>query len=94
MYGPTCDNYETWRIKTSAELETLIKRENFVRLTESHRLQGAAHAIRMVPSRTVKKINGMGTMLIKSSRKAKTEMERPSGREFKEDESEKLEREV
>jgi hypothetical protein len=36
----------------------------------------------------------MGSIFIKSSRKAKTEMDRPSGRGFKEDESEKLEREV
>jgi hypothetical protein len=36
----------------------------------------------------------MGTMLIKTSRKTKTEMAWPSRRGFKEDESEKLEREV
>jgi hypothetical protein len=36
----------------------------------------------------------MGTMFIKTSRKTKTEMDRPSGRGVKEDESEKLEREV
>ena len=36
----------------------------------------------------------MGTMFIKSSRKAKIEMAGPSRRGFKEDESEKLEREV
>jgi hypothetical protein len=36
----------------------------------------------------------MGTLFIKTSRKTKTEMDRPSGRGFKEDESEKLEREV
>jgi len=35
----------------------------------------------------------MGTMFIKTSRKTKTEMAR-TGRRFKEDESEKLEREV
>jgi len=36
----------------------------------------------------------MGTMFIKTSRKAKTEMAFPSRRGFKEDESEKLEREL
>jgi hypothetical protein len=36
----------------------------------------------------------MGTVFIKNSRKTKTEMDRPSGGVFKEDESEKLEREV
>jgi hypothetical protein len=35
----------------------------------------------------------MGTLFIKTSRKTKTEMDRPSGRGFKEDENEKLERE-
>jgi hypothetical protein len=36
----------------------------------------------------------METMFITVNRKTKTEMDRPSGRGFKEDESEKLEREV
>jgi hypothetical protein len=36
----------------------------------------------------------MGTIFIQTSKKTKTEMDRPSGRQFKEDESEKLEREV
>jgi hypothetical protein len=36
----------------------------------------------------------MGTMFIKTCRKSKTEIDRPNGRGFKEDESEKLEREV
>jgi hypothetical protein len=36
----------------------------------------------------------MGIMFMKTRRKTKTEMDRPSGRGFKEDESEKLEREL
>jgi hypothetical protein len=36
----------------------------------------------------------MGTMLIKTRRKTKTEMVEPSGRGLKEDENAKLEREV
>ena len=36
----------------------------------------------------------MGTMFIKTSRKTKNEMARTGRRRFKEDESEKLEREV
>jgi hypothetical protein len=36
----------------------------------------------------------MGTVFIKTSRKTKTEMDGPSGRGLKEDESAKLEREV
>jgi hypothetical protein len=69
----------------NAELETLIKRENIVRSIRSRTLQWAAHVIRTDTLRTVKKINGMGTMFI--SRKAKAEMDRPNGREFKKDET-------
>jgi hypothetical protein len=36
----------------------------------------------------------MGTMFIETSRKVKAEMDQPSRRGFKEDESEKLEKEV
>jgi hypothetical protein len=46
------------------------------------------------PFNNSEKINGMGTLFIKASRKTKTEMDRPSGRGFKEDEGEKLETEV
>ena len=45
-------------------------------------------------NKNCKKIDWMGTMFIKSSRKTKIEMAWPSRRGFKEDESEKLEREV
>ena len=45
-------------------------------------------------NKNCQKINWMGTIFIKSSRKTKNEMVGPSRREFKEDESEKLEREV
>jgi hypothetical protein len=48
----------------------------------------------MDTTRLVKKSNRMGTMPIKTSRKAKTEVACPRRRGFKEDESEKLEREV
>jgi hypothetical protein len=43
-------------IKTNAELETLIERENIVRFIKSQRLQWTAHVIRMDPLRTVKKL--------------------------------------
>jgi CRISPR/Cas system CMR-associated protein Cmr3 (group 5 of RAMP superfamily) len=42
----------------------------------------------------LKKSNRMGTTLNKTSKKTKTEMAWPSRRESKEDESEKLEREM
>jgi hypothetical protein len=56
IYGPTQDKDGTWRMKTNAELETLIKREHIVRFIKSQRLQWAAHVIRMDPLRTVKKL--------------------------------------
>jgi hypothetical protein len=48
----------------------------------------------MDTTRIVKKSDRIGTTLIKTSRKTKTEMAWPSRRRSKEDESEKLEREV
>jgi hypothetical protein len=46
------------------------------------------------PNKKSQKINGMGTIFIRTSRKTKTEMDRLSGRESKEDESEKLKGEL
>jgi hypothetical protein len=43
-------------LNTNAELETLIKRENIVRVINSHRFQWTAHVILIVPLRTVKKL--------------------------------------
>jgi len=85
IYGPTQDNDGTWRIKTNEELEILIKKETIERCIKSQRLPWAAHVIRIDTIRTV---------FMKTSRKTKTEMARTSRRRFKEDESEKLEREV
>jgi hypothetical protein len=74
IYGPTLDNDGTWRIKTNEELEILIKKKNIVRFIKSQSLRWAAHVNRMDTTRIVKKSNRMGTMLIKTSRKTKTEM--------------------
>ena len=41
----------------SAELETLIKKQNIVRFIKSQRLLWAAHVIRMDKIRTIKKLN-------------------------------------
>jgi hypothetical protein len=46
------------------------------------------------PNKNSQKINVKGIMSIRTSRKTKTEVDRPSGRGSKGDESEKLEREV
>jgi len=94
IFGPTQDNDGTWRIKTNEELEILIKKETIVRFIKSQRLRRAAYVTRMDTIRTVDKTNWMGTMFIKTSRKTKTEMARTGRRRLKEDESEKLEREV
>jgi hypothetical protein len=52
VYGPTQDNDGTWRIKTNAELETLINKENTIGFIKSQ--------IRMDPLRTVKKLTEWG----------------------------------
>jgi hypothetical protein len=78
---------------TNAELEALIKKENIVRFIKSHRLQWAAHVIRMDHLRTVKKLMEWELCLSRPVGKPR-QMDRPSGRGFKEDESEKLEREL
>jgi hypothetical protein len=39
IYGPTQDKVRTWRIKTNAELETLIKNVNIVRFIKSQKVQ-------------------------------------------------------
>ena len=75
-------------------MEILIKKETIVRFIKSQRLRRAAYVTRMDTIRTVDKTNWMGTMFIKTSRKTKTEMARTGRRRLKEDESEKLEREV
>jgi hypothetical protein len=56
IYGLTQDNDETWRVKTKAELETFIRKEDIVRFIKSQRLRWAEHVIRMDPIRTVKKL--------------------------------------
>jgi hypothetical protein len=57
IYGPTQDKDGTWRIKTSEELENLIKKKNIVRFIKSQRLRWLAHVIRMDTTRTVKKLS-------------------------------------
>ena len=57
IYGPTQDTDGTWRRKTNEELETLIKKQNTVRVIKSQRLRWAAHVIRMDKTRTIKKLN-------------------------------------
>ena len=76
------------------ELEILIKKETIVRFIKLQRLRWAAHVIRTDTIITVKKTKRVGTMFIKTSRKTKTEMARTGRRRFKEDENEKLEKEV
>jgi hypothetical protein len=50
------DTLAAARLTTNAELETLIEKENIVRLIKSRRLQWAARIIRMEHLRTVKKL--------------------------------------
>jgi hypothetical protein len=61
---------------------------------KSQRLQWAAHVIRMDLLRTDKKLTEWEPCSSRPVGKTKTEMNRPRGRRFKEDKSEKLEGEV
>ena len=53
--GPTKEN-QIWRVKTSEELDKLIKHKNIINYIKAQRLSGFGHMQRMPDTRTVKKI--------------------------------------
>ena len=55
IFGPTKEN-QIWRIKTSKELDKLIKRINIVNYFKAQRLSWFGHVKRMPDTRTVKKM--------------------------------------
>ena len=55
IFGPTKEN-QLWRIKTSNELDKLIKHQNIVNHIRDQRLKWFGHVQRMPDTRTVKKI--------------------------------------
>jgi len=55
IFGPTKEN-QIWRIRTSKELDKLIKHKNIVNYIKAWRLSWFGHVQRMPDTRTVKKI--------------------------------------
>jgi hypothetical protein len=55
IFGPTKEN-QIWRIKTSEELDKLIKHKNIVNYIKVQRLSWFGHVQRKLDTRTVKKI--------------------------------------
>ena len=55
IFGPTEEN-QIWRVKTSEELDKLIKHKNIINYIKAQRLSWFSHVQRMPDTRTVKKI--------------------------------------
>jgi len=55
IYGPTKEN-QIWRVKTSEELDKLIKHKHIINHITAQRLSWFGHVQRMPDTRTVKKI--------------------------------------
>ena len=55
IFGPTKEN-QIWRIKTSEELDKLIKHKNIINYIKAQRLSWFGHVQRFPDTRTVKKI--------------------------------------
>jgi hypothetical protein len=95
IYGPTQDKDGAWRLKSNEELEYVIKKKKYCKIyTITMQIMLRCTRNQNAYTKNCQKINWMGTMFIKSSRKTKTEMAWLSRRGFKEDGSEKLETEV
>jgi hypothetical protein len=56
IFGPTKEKDITWRIKTSEELDSLIKHSNIINQIRGQRLSWFGHVQRMSDDRIVKKI--------------------------------------
>jgi hypothetical protein len=68
IFGPTKEKYGTWRIKTSEELDHLIKHNNIINQIRAQRLSCFGNVRRMSDDRMVKKIQ-METYNYKITRK-------------------------
>jgi capsule polysaccharide modification protein KpsS len=55
IFGPTKET-QIWRVKTSEELDKLIKHKNIINHIKAQRLSWFGHVQRMPDTRTVKKI--------------------------------------
>jgi hypothetical protein len=57
IFGPTKEVNGMWRIKTSKELDELIKRRNIINYVKAQRLSWFGHINRMPKNRRVKRIH-------------------------------------
>jgi hypothetical protein len=55
IFVPTKEN-QIWRVKTSDELDKLIKHKNIINYIKAQRLSWFGHVQRMPDTRTIKKI--------------------------------------
>jgi hypothetical protein len=56
IFGPTKERDGTWRIKTSDELDELIRHNNTINHIKAHRLSWFGHLHRMPDERMVKRV--------------------------------------
>jgi len=74
IFGPIKKN-QIWRIKTSEELDKLIKHKNIVNYIKAQRLSWFGHIQRMPDTRTVKKIFKWNPPTKRSQRRPKYQWE-------------------
>jgi hypothetical protein len=70
IFGPTKEN-QIWRLKTSKELDKLIKHKNIINYIKAQRLSWFDHVQRMSDTRTVKKIFNWKPLTKRSQRRPK-----------------------
>jgi hypothetical protein len=75
IFGPTKEDNGNWRIKTSKELDELIKHWNIINYVKAQRLSWFGHTNRMPETSTVKKTQ-METIHRKTNGKAQVPMGR------------------
>jgi hypothetical protein len=73
IFGPTKEN-QVWRVKTSEELDKLIKQKNIINYIKAQRLSWFGHVKRMPDTRTVKKIFNWEPELKDHTRKTQVQM--------------------
>jgi len=63
IFGPTKERDGTWRIKTSDELDELIRPKNIINYIKTQRLSSFGHLHRMPEERMVKRVYKWKSML-------------------------------
>jgi hypothetical protein len=70
IFWPTKEN-QIWRVKTSEELDKLIRHKNIINYIKAQRLSWFGHVQRMPDTRTVKKIFNWNTLTKRSQGRPK-----------------------